>query len=324
VQAGPDGGFTLKLSPSVLLIGSFIVQVLPRDATAIVPQTVFGPIVAFPIPPNLPLQLGGYGQPVAVSGRIIDSRGAAIPGATVYLDGRVGMGGPFRTQTFRTQGILTDQQGNFSLLTLRSATDSSSTFWAIPPAQSSSGILRSSLAIRGSGPLFLGNIPCPDKVLVQGNIYTSDGSNAPGVRVAAVPIQPLNGLPLPGSGDQAITSADSSFSLKLDPAIYRLDFMPGDQLPRASRFAAVTADPNPVGGFKPVQLSDFALSKGRRITGNVFAVINQGDQSPTIAPFTSLRFFRLSSDLDGKPFASLLAETISDARGAYSVNLPAR
>ncbi len=310
------GAFHLQLSPSVLLNRSFIVQIYPRDPTAIVPQKTFGPIIASPIPPNLVLELGEYGEPVRVTGKIVDSHGAAIPNATVYLDGKVGGGG-----TFRTQGVTTDDHGNFSLRALRS--DSSSTFWAIPPTQSSSGILRSSLPI-GPDPVSLGNISCPDKVLVQGNLFSSDGSNAPGVRVVAVPIQPLTDLPLPGSGDQAVTNTDSSFSLKLDPAIYRLDFVPGDQLPRASRFARVTAELNPGGGFKPLQVSDFALSKGRRITGNVFAVMSPGDDSPKIAPFTSLRFFRLSIDLNGKLSSSLLAETVSDARGTYSVNLPAR
>jgi hypothetical protein len=320
VPAGnPAGGFTLHLSPSVLLNRSFIVQVSPRDPTAIVPQKIFGPILATPSPPSLNLDLGDYGEPVVVTGRIVDSHGGGIPSATVYVDGRVGGGG-----TFRSQGVQTDAVGNFSLSTLRSAADSSSTFWAIPPTQSSSGILRLPLAIRGPSSILLGSVACPDKVIVQGRIYQADGSNAPGVRVIAVPIGPLNGLPLPGNGGQDVTDGDSSFSLKLDPAIYRLDFIPGGQLPRVSRFASVSADPNPFGpGFRQVQLEDSALSKGRRITGSVLAIMSQ-DGTHTIAPFTSLRFFRLINDYFGRPSSVLLAETVSDARGMYFVNLPSR
>jgi hypothetical protein len=319
VQAGPSGDFTLHLAPSISLTRNFIVQVSPHDATAPVPQKIFGPFSAILNPPGLNLDMGSYGDPVIVSGKIIDSRQSGIANATVYVDGRVGGGG-----TFRSQAVLTDSSGNFSLSTLRSAPDASSTFWALPPAQSSSGILRLPLAIRSAAPMPLGVITCPDKVLVQGKIYNSDDSVAPGVRVVAVPVQAFSGLPLPANGGQDVTDAASSYSLKLDPAVYRLDFIPGAQLPRASRFAAVIADPDPSGGFKSVQLDDVALSKGRRITGNVFAIMNQGDDHTQIAPSTSLRFFRLITDLDNKPSSVLLAEAVSDARGTYSVSLPSR
>jgi hypothetical protein len=178
-------------------------------------------------------------------------------------------------------------------------------------------------AIEGTGTIAIGDLACPDKVIVQGQIFKSDESNAPGVRVMAVPIQALNGLPLPGNGDQATTDVQSSFSLKLDPAIYRLDFIPSEQLPRASRFVAIAPEPNPAGGYRPIQLSDFALSKGRRITGNVLAPPSP-NEAARVAPFASLRFFRLINDLAGRPSSVLLAETVSDARGAYSVSLPSR
>ena len=314
LPAGP--GVTLQLSPAALLNSSFVVQVAPLDPLAVVPQKTFGPFPTAPIPPSLTLEMGDFGEPVAVTGRIVDSQGVGIPGATVYVDGRVGGGG-----TFRSQGVLADAAGRFSLNTLRSAPDS--TVWAIPSAQSASGILRLRRAIEGTGTISIGDLVCPDKVIVQGKIFKSDDSNALGVRVIAVPIQALNGLPLPGNGDQTSTDPESSFSLKLDPATYRLDFIPSDQLPRASRFVAIAPDPNPSGGYRPIQLSDFALSKGRRITGNVLAPPSP-NESARVAPFTSLRFFRLINDLDGRPSSVLLAETVSDARGAYSVSLPSR
>jgi len=314
--AGP--GVSLQLSPAVLLNSSFVVQVAPLDPLAVVPQKTFGPFPSTTNPAPLNLDMGDFGAPVLVTGRIVDSQGVGLSGATVYVDGRVGGGG-----TFRSQGVLTDDTGSFSLNTLRSAPDSNSTVWVIPPAQSGSGILRVRRAIEGTGSVSIGDLVCPDKVIVQGKIFKSDDSNAPGVRVMAVPIQALNGLPLPGNGDQASTDGESSFSLKLDPATYRLDFIPSDQLPRASRFVAIAADPNPSGGYRPIQLSDFALSKGRRLTGNVFAPPSP-NESVRVAPFTSLRFFRLINDLDGRPSSVLLAETVSDARGAYSVSLPSR
>ncbi len=317
LPAGP--GVILQLSPAVLLNPSFVVQVAPLDPLALVPQKTFGPFPTVPTPPpSLNLEMGDFGAPVAVTGRIVDSQGVGIPGATVYVDGPVGGGG-----TFRSQGVLTDGAGSFSLNTLRSAPASNSTVWVIPPAQSASGILRLRRAIEGAGTIAIGDLACPDKVIVQGQIFKSDESNAPGVRVMAVPIQALNGLPLPGNGDQATTDVQSSFSLKLDPAIYRLDFIPSEQLPRASRFVAIAPEPNPAGGYRPIQLSDFALSKGRRITGNVLAPPSP-NEAARVAPFASLRFFRLINDLAGRPSSVLLAETVSDARGAYSVSLPSR
>jgi hypothetical protein len=316
VPAGP--GVNLQLSPAVLLNPSFVVQVAPLDPLALVPQKIFGPFPSSATPPPLNLEMGNFGLPAVVTGRIVDSQGVGISSATVYVDGRVGGGG-----TFRSQGVLTDGVGRFALSTLRSAPDSNSTVWVIPPAQSGSGILRLQRAIDGGATVALGNLACPDKIVVQGKIFKSDDSNAPGVRVSAVPIQALNGLPLPGNGDQTTTDAESSFSLKLDPAIYRLDFIPSVALPRASRFVAIAPEANPSGGYRPVQLSDFALSRGRGITGNVSAPTSP-DDSARPAPFTSLRFFRLINDLDGRPSSVLLAETVSDARGTYSVSLPSR
>jgi hypothetical protein len=318
-QRVPAGsGVNLQLSPAVLLNPSFVVQVAPLDPLALVPQKTFGPFPSTLTPPSQNLDMGNFGLPAVVTGRIVDSQGVGISSATVYVDGRVGGGG-----TFKSRAVLTDEAGRFSLNTLRSAPDSNSTVWVIPPAQSGSGILRLRRAIDGADTIAIGNLICPDKIVVEGKIFKSDDSNAPGVQVIAVPIQSLNGLPVPGNGDQAVTDAESSFSLKLDPAIYRLDFIPSAQLPRASRFVAIAPEANPSGGYRPVQLSDFALSKGRRITGTVTAPTSPNDNA-RLAPFTSLRFFRLINDLDGRPSSVLLAETVSDARGTYSVSLPSR
>ncbi len=312
-----SGDSDLPLSPAVLLNPTFVVQVSPRDASALVPQKIFGPFASSPVPTSLDLPLGDYGQPVTVDGSIVDSNGAPILGATVYIEGPVGGGG-----TFRSQGVQTDGLGQFSLSTLRSAPNSSSTLWAIPPAQSASGILRSAVVIRGPGTV--NGLTCPDKVIASGKVFKSDETPAPGVRVLAVPLRALTGRPLPGSGDQTVTEGDASFSLKLDPAIYRLDFIPGGQLPRTSRFAAVGLDRLPSGRYRPVELPDVFLSKGRRIVGTVTAVTNQVADSAVVAPLTALRFFRLTDDFDGRPSSVLLGEAISDANGNYGVNLPTR
>ncbi len=312
----PTGAVTLVLSPTVFQTRSFVVQATPKDPSALVPQKTFPPVVVVDNPPLLSLDMGAYGSPVEVSGTVVTLRGEPIANATVYVEGVVGGGG-----IFRSPGVLSDSGGNFSLTTLRSAPNGTSTLWAIPPAQSSSGILKTAVAV--TAPSAIGVFPCPDKVLVQGSLSKADGSAAPGVRVVAVPVEAVLGKPLPANGGQTATNDDSSFSIKLDPATYRLDFIPGEQLPRVSRFVTVTADADGSGGFKPLQLSDFNLSNGRRITGIVYAFADPSDAQATVAPSASLRFFRLIN-FQGRQSSVLLAETVSDGRGFYRVTLPTR
>ncbi len=308
VPVAPTGDFTLALSRAVFLPPrSFVIQASPKDPAALVPQKMFPTQVQDP-PMRLMLEMGDFGGSVNVMGVIQTSRGAPVASATVSVEGRVRGGG-----TFKSQSVLTDSIGRFSLQTLSNPVDQRSTVWVIPPVQSPAGILRASVDIRGPGSL--GNIACPDKIRVEGKIFRPDGSNAPGVRVMAVPTRAVDGKPLPPPGAQTFTDDDSSFSLSLDPAVYRLDFIPGEQLPRVSRFASVATD--------PVRLSDFTLSKGRRITGSVYAVAAPAGANASIAPFSALRFFRLIT-VEGKQSSVLLAETVSDGRGTYSVTLPTR
>lgn len=318
VPVRSDGEFgPLILSPAVFQTPrSFVIQATPKDPNAFAPQKIFPPV---PVdnPPALNLDMGGYGSAVELSGTILTMRGEPVPNATVYVEGTVGGGG-----TFRSQSVLTDGDGTFTkLTTLRSAPTGTSTLWVIPPSQSNAGILRTTVAVRAPGPLSA--FVCPNKVVIQGNLSRADGSAAPGVRVVAVPIAALPGKPLPASGAQTTTDETSSFTIRLDPATYRLDFIPGEQLPRVSRFVTVTAEPDSSGNFRVLQLSDFTLSKGRRVSGNVYAFADPDAAQATLAPSASVRLFRLVQ-FDGKQSSVLLAETVSDGRGTYNLTLPTR
>jgi hypothetical protein len=319
IRVGPTGTFTLHISPTVLLPQnrSFIVQARPRDQTTTVPQKIFGPVTVMDRPIPLKLDFGDFGPVVTVVGEIHESSGNPIANATVYLEGPVANGG-----TFRSQSVLTVETGGFVITSLSSAP--TATLWAIPPSQSTAGILRTNVRITGNSPhLDIGPLSCPDKVVVVGKIYKADGSNAPDVRVIATPIKPWQDKPLPVNGGQTFTGPNSFFTLNLDPGIYRLDFVPGDQLARASRFATV---PDPItAGFTAVQLPDFSLSNGRRLSGNVFAT-DPEDNQVKISPNASLRFFRLAVLPDEKQSQSsvLLGQTVADGRGSYSVILPTR
>src|SRR5262249_41205613 len=310
--AATGGSFRLVLAPSVYQTRSFVIQAAPKDPTALAPQKIFPPVAVIDNPPALNLDMGAYGNAVELSGTILDRHGEPVANALVYVEGTVGGDG-----TFRSQAVLTDENGNFSkLTTLRSAPTGNSTFWVIPPSQSSAGILKTTVAVRTQGPL--GLFTCPDKVVVQGDLFKADGSAAPNVRVVAVPIAALPGKPLPASGAQTTTDETSSFTIRLDPASYRLDFIPSEQLPRVSRFVTVTAEPDSSGTFRVLQLSDFSLSKGRRVTGNVFAFADPDASQATLAPSASVRLFR-PVQFDGRPSSVLLGETVSDGRGMYTL-----
>jgi hypothetical protein len=107
--------------------------------------------------------------------------------------------------------------------------------------------------------------------------------------------------------------------------VYRLDFLPTDGFPRASRFVTVEAQSgNAPGAATPQLLPDFALSRGRRVIGRITSIPDRTGHVPIApAPYATVKFFRVTQ-LDGKPAAFLLAEGVADASGTYSVLLPTR
>jgi hypothetical protein len=314
LNAGSTDTFTLLVSPTVRLLPSksFIVRAGPKEQTVLVPRKTFPVSVSDPTPAPLTFEFGSFGPPVTVTGTIRDSQGSPVPNATVYLDGPTSNGG-----TFKSPQVLTNEAGNFEIVTLPSA-PLNTTLWAIPLSQSSAGILRTSVRIAGDPSI--GTFTCPDKVRVRGKIYKVDGTAISGVTVAATPIKALLDKPLPVTGGQTSTGSDSSFELRLDPGIYQLDFIPSDPIPLASRFATVP-DPSS-SGSSLVQLPDFAFSNGRPITGTVFAT-DPADQQLKISPQAKIRFFRLTLLPDETQTSLLLAAPkFADSAGSYSVVLP--
>jgi hypothetical protein len=89
-----------------------------------------------------------------------------------------------------------------------------------------------------------------------------------------------------------------------------------------SRFVTVPANVDASGRLQPVELPEFTLSRGRRVTGTISSIPRWlATPEPMPAPFASVKFFRLVT-FDGTPSSLLLAETVADAAGNYSVMLP--
>jgi len=251
-----------------------------------------------------------------VSGRVLGSDGQAISGATVYLDGKVQGGG-----LFTSARLTTDADGKFDgLQTLPSDPSSELNLWVVPPTRSTSGILHTAVTVTSAGG-FLREVRCPDRVPVQGQVKSPDGKDYAGVKVKARALSALE----PGqsvSSLEAETSTDenSTYTLHLDPGVWRLDFTPPDAGPHASRLVTVRPDLLSTGGNKILSVPEFNLSKGRTVTGTVTA---QSATAVAPAPYAQVRYFRVVT-VDRRRSSELLAETVCDDQAGYSVSLPTR
>lgn len=306
------GAFQLALPPAAAKLDHVLVQVtIPRGAP-LVPQKTFTVDPRPGITP--PLELGDYGEPVTVKGRVVNQDGQPVASASVYLQGKVGGGGQFRSGT-----VTTGADGSFELLSLPSHPDTPLTLYAVPPSGSTAGLTLQATAIPRGGAT-LKDVICPDKITIQGTLLGPDDVPAAGVRVVAEPVGEVPGWPRPAVGTEAdsATDEDGTYRLRLDPGEYRFDFIPTENLPRVSRF--VTVQP-----ATALELVPFTLSKGRRINGQV-TLIEPMDDNPSPTPgvsYASIRFFRVVN-VEGKPTSVLLAQTVSDSAGNYVASLPTR
>ncbi|SES81079.1 hypothetical protein [Stigmatella erecta] len=304
------GEFLLMLPPSAARLEHVLVQVTAPRAGGLFPQREFS---VDPRPGiTAPLVLEDAGTAVPVSGRVVDRAGQPVPGASVYLQGKVQGGGQFHSPTVRTGA-----DGRFEVLSLPSLPDTPLMLYAIPPGNVAAGITRQPTRVPAAG-LSGQEVLCPNKVIVQGVLLRPEGGPATGVRVVADPVGAVTGWPWPAQGAEVSSATDEegAYSLRLDPGEYRFDFMPGENLPRVSRFV-------PVLPTEALRLEPFTLSKGRRVTGRVTFGNAQGPHGTAGVPYADIQFFRVVN-VAGKPTAVRLAQTVADSAGDYTATLPTR
>lgn len=342
-----SGDFTLLINPVAAELKTFQLLASPRDPSSPVPSKVF----TCPYPPetgvgcytdavnasspesSLRLELGDYGELlVGLTGTLLGTDGLPVKGAEVYLEGQVGGGG-----TYRSPHVETDAEGKFTVDLLPSSPNATYTLYAFPPPESAASILvRSARAVAVSGKV--GRLEpdvftCPDRVPVVGTVLRFDGSIASGVQVKAAALAPIDGHPLPRQEFSAYSDDSGRFDLALDPAVYRLDFLPGEALPSRSRFLTVRAEPAVNGlGMKAIDIQELRLLRSRKVSGFVTAQHypspdtsgqTTGGITTRPASYALVRFFHVTS-VEGKPASILLGEAITDANGFYTVQLPTR
>jgi hypothetical protein len=306
-----SGSFALTLPPSAAQRSHVLLQVTQVTkggrVESLVPQKTFTVDPRKPLPG--PLELGDYGEPVMVRGRVLDSQGQPVPGTSVYVTGKVGGGG-----TFRSASAVTGADGVYTLRTLPSHPDTPLALYVVPPADTLAGLTRQTALVR-RGDTVVQDVRCPNKVEVRGQLLRpEEGAPAAGVKVVATPLREVSGWPLPGEQVVGTTDESGLYMLRLNPGEYRFDFNAAENLPRVSRF--VTVRP-----AEATELAPFPLSKGRGITGQV--TMRATDGAVSTASFASLRFFRVVN-VEGKPSAVLLAEATADGAGNYVATLPTR
>ena len=305
-----DGGTFTVWVDSNLNLKAVTLHVTPIDPLALVPEESFS--VSLQGLPQ-PLAFGDFGEPLTATGRLVAQDGSPVAGASVHLEGSVADGGFFRTQT-----VQTDDGGSFALQTLP-ATSGPLNLLAVPPPGDTAGLLETTASPLAEA-TSLGDLACPNRILVSGTLETPDGQPAPGVRVLAEPVAALPDRPLPLAGDQTTTDTSARFTLRLDPAHYRIDFLPTEKLARTSRF--VTIDPAEADGGS-LELAPIALSNGRSVSGQVEILAGDGG-SPQVAPLARVRFYRKVELPDGGTSSVLLDQAYADQTGSYTVLLPTR
>lgn len=302
-----SGDFTLVMPREAARRTAILLRVTASGEAPWVPQKTFTVDPRAPL--SQPLELGDFGAPVRVTGRVVGLDGRPVAGATVALRGQVGGGGGFHGPLATTTA-----EGRFAVDTLPSAPGGTLSLVVVPPLGATSGLTVLPVEVPRTGAV-LPDIVCPNRRVVEGTVHLP-GSTTParGVRVAVEPMAEVPGWPRPPGGGEALGATDDegTWRLRLDPAVYRVDFIPAENLPRVSRVVTVLP-----GEDDTVQrLATFNLQRGRTLTGRV----TDGTRA---LPYASIRFYRAVT-LEGRPLALLLSQTVSDDQGRYTALLPVR
>lgn len=309
--AAAKGDFILTMTPSVRQMGSLLLVATSRESRAVVPSKTF--VIATPVPSVVTLTMGDYGSAKVLTGQAIDSMGTPVAGASVVIEGVVKGDGRFRSKIGTT-----DAMGLFALEVLANAPGQLLILTVAPPAGHSAAVTQVPVDVEKS--LQPAPFVCADRIVLSGVLTRPDGSPASGVKVQASETSG-SARTLPLADRLGVTDMNGGYSLALDTGSWRLDFVPGEDLPRFSRLVKVRSALETDGGIaKTLVLGTLSLPKGRRISGTVS---NIGGVEVALMPDALVRYFRVTQ-IEGKPASVLMATAIADSKGRYTVTLPTR
>lgn len=324
-----SGEFAITVSPEARLKPRLIVVASPRDPGAEIPTKRF--VIEPQFSTAITLEYGDFGEAAEVTGTVLDAQGAPVTGAQVVLEGTVTGEG-----TFRSKVVETNAAGEFKLRSLSSKGDGTFQLSVVTPKGSRAASTRKSVTVTISrdvrtgtltGVLTPKTITLEDRLIARGLVLRpSDSQPQAGVFVRATlqterasVASELKSLPIETA--DAVTGADGTFELPLDPGVWRFEYTPGEALPISSRLVTIkpvidesTGQKMPVQELTPVQLS-YGRTVSGVVSGNMGSLMNQA------VPYSRVRFFRVTT-VEGEPASILLGSAVADERGKYEVVLP--
>ena len=317
------GEFAVNVSPDARTRARLVLVATPREPGVAIPTKRFE--LTTPLPPAVSLAFGDYGNPATVRGKIVDSQGTPVAGAHVVLEGTVVGDG-----TFRSKVVVTDENGQFSVISLPSRGEGTFKLSVVPPQSSRAAYTQRSVTVISNGTtmkLEPADITLQDRFIVRGSVLLPNGKPAPKVAVRATyqanKPDALEVRSLPLEPAEVATNDEGRFELRLDPGQWRFEYQPVstavESLPMASRLVIVEPTIDDKGeASESLELPAVQLSFGRAVTGTVRGM-RSGDSVKL--PFAQLRFFRVTT-IGGKPVSILLSSTIADEDGKYNAVLP--
>jgi len=290
-----DGGYTLYLPPS---LATPSVQIGPQDADAgtaaaaldpfpTYPPVLYQPSIAIDLPATAPL-----------NGTVLDSQGAPVPAARVYVRN---VNKPWTL----ARSVTTNGAGAYAM-TLRAG---DYVVQAAPSTDANSPALsgEQSVTLPVAGPV---NLICPPKVVRLGQVLTADGRFV-GANFQILATRVPDGLVTTRAAPPTATDSNGIFSLVGDPGRWRITVVPpaGVNLPRnIVQVDLVATDPG------PSALPAIRISPPLEVVGTV----KWGPAPDAVIPGAMVSFFSL--DVSGHSL--FLGTALTDAKGRYAVILP--
>lgn len=320
LQALDSGGAALSQQISARTGSAFVVWAQNASGAVILRATP-DPAETAPLPSRdfsrtdgkfEAFELGDFGDPVKVRGRVQDSSGAGIPFARVELTGVVKGG----LSTFRAlaqaggnpDGTGVDAVGAFEVLLLPPDPKGGYVATATPPADSRFTTQKSAVDVTSASGIV---VVCPERALLSGTVTTSAGDPASGIPLL-IEGNPASGAPGPTTVRMR-TDSGGAFSARVETGGYRVVAMPSLESRMAWASQRVQVDgPTSVG---------LSLPDARQVSGTIQVRQRGGTTRPL--PNASVTFYRTDAAAPSeKSYPIKLWEAITDSQGQFRVNLP--